>query len=738
MDPSTLTWGALDPGNDFAAEAIRSIFANGAGGGPGGGIGPAGTVTGNLLGYIAGGVGLIMIMFVVYNAVVQATAAAESGRVRDERRSSWSVLRVALAALLLFPLANGFGAGQALLSQIALAGLGLGVAGASTAVQQIGPQAQLINQPMIPGVKRVVSGLIVDELCAALVNEAANNPRLIPSPSPVQGTSLPGGGGSFVTVSYDMGSGNTTTGAVCGSVTVRTYSGTAAGGTIDMSGQQQAILDDVLTGTIRPAVRVVAQDLWQHRGAGSLTPLMSTLQSATASYIAQLTAAATTATQSLRSLYTLQTMRNGAADDGGVTQLGAMGWSGLGAYYFELARLQGQESALMSAVPVVNPPSWDGLGTYFSGDLAPLVRAALEFQDRLDTYVATSDPLDVAPGGADLFAGATPSRDGAGVLEGVLRRMNFSEAVLGTFMRHLAPSQTDWADPFSATMNLGNDMVMIALAAIGAAAVLASGVTSTALTAWNLMTFNFAGAAATVTGHAVMQFLATPIYYALLAILIPGAFMAFVVPMVPAVLWTMGVLGWLVRFVEAQIAAPLWLFAHVSFAGDGIHGRGVRGWGNVFVLLTQPILMVAAMFVSYWAFATYFHLLNIGFYTAASFTLQQGWLVANLFGVIVLLCMYVLTLTVGEIQCFRLLSALPTRAAEWIGIDATERVDSHALTQAATMVGMASVIDELNKGTASVVAAKEAPVLAEDSNRMLGMDRTVAASTEASAPLDAE
>ena len=81
-------------------------------------------------------------------------------------------------------------------------------------------------------------------------------------------------------------------------------------------------------------------------------------------------------------------MRRGNADAGaGVAQMQDFGWSGLGAYYASLARLNGHAFALVASVPVVTGPSYQGLGRYLSSDLAPLVQAARSYGDRLQAYV---------------------------------------------------------------------------------------------------------------------------------------------------------------------------------------------------------------------------------------------------------------------------------------------------------------------------------------------------------------
>jgi len=453
----------------------------------------------------------------------------------------------------------------------------------------------------------------------------------------------------------------------------------------------------------------------------------------------------------LRGQYTAQAMRNGSvgAQDA-QTQIAALGWSGAGAYYAELGRLNGLTLSLLSATPTVNPPNWQGLGRYLAADLAPLVHAVAEFQDRLNTYIATTDPLDQPAGSADLFSGATPTGDGVGLLEQVTRRLNISERVLKLFTTALAPTANNWADPFAALVKLGHGMVLIALTALGAAGLMASATASTAMVAWNLLTLNVSGAAATFSGHLVMNALGTPIFYGLMALLVPGLIIAFVLPMIPMLMWTMGILGWLILFCEAMVSVPLWAFAHMTFQGDGLHGRGLRGYGILFNLLLRPTLMLFGLLLSYFCFAAISRLIFMTFSIASGFALSAGWLVSNLLGVVVMLAMFVLAHTVALIACFRMIALFPQHVPTWLGLEAADRLDTHSLAQDAGLIGLGATLREIRTGATGGVSglangragqrALGGPAQEAESSQPSGggMDRTVAIATEAAPPTKRE
>lgn len=752
-NPYNPVWNALNPGTDWTAQLIRSIFpvpgGAGAGAAGGGAIGTEATVIGGMLGQLTGAVMVVMIAFVGYGFIQQSLAAAETGRLLGNRTNSWLPVRLAFAALMAVPVLGGFSVANAVVSQVGLWGIGLAHNLYESAIQAIGPDAEPIGEPIIPGTKKVVAGLMEVELCRALVNAAAGNPNLVPAPQPITGVAA--GLDGYVTWSYSLALGNQTGAPVCGTVTIRTTGNggaTAIDAALDMSATERTIVTRILQEDIRPNAEAVGQNLWQNRQAASLDPMQNMLEATTADYTARLTQAATTITASLRGQFTAQAMRNGStgAQDA-QTQISALGWSGAGAYYAEIARLNGLTLSLLSATPTVNAPNWRGLGRYLSADLAPLVHAVAEFQDRLNTYVATTDPLDRPAGSADLFSGASPTEDGSGLLGQVVGRLGISDAVLNLFVRSLAPTANNWADPFAALVKLGHGMVLIALAGFGAAGLLASATASAGMMAWNLLTFNVSGAAATFSGHLVMSFLGTPIFYGLMALLVPGLVIAFVLPMIPVLMWTMGILGWLILFCEAMVSVPLWAFAHMTFQGDGLHGRGLRGYGILFNLLLRPSLMLFGLFLSYFCFAAISRLLFMTFSIASGFALSKGWLVSNLLGVIVMLSMFVLAHTVALIACFRMIALFPQHVPTWLGLETADRLDTHSLAQDAGLIGLGSTLQEIRTSAAGGMAglsngrtgqralggAGDAADASASSGG--GMDRTVAIATEATPPV---
>ena len=335
---SQTTWAALDPGDDWAAQVLRSIFPTGSTGTALTGIGAESSVIGRMVGLLSGYILALAAAYMAYATILQIHRAAETGRVLSERTSSWASVRLVFALVMMFPLASGFSSGQAAVMQTAMWGIGMARTVYTSAIKAIGPDAVPIATPMIPGTKSIVAGLIQNELCRALVNAASGNPNLVPAPAPIRNTVSGNSAlsGAYVSWNYAMSNGNDVDAPVCGAVSVRQPNPNAtnfAGQSVDMTTQQMSILTSVVADTIRPDAEAIAQQMWRTRQASSLGQLMSTFVNGTSTYTQQLSQVATDFTNALRaSLSTSDAARGGSLGlAANQNRLDALGWTSAGA-----------------------------------------------------------------------------------------------------------------------------------------------------------------------------------------------------------------------------------------------------------------------------------------------------------------------------------------------------------------------------------------------------------------------
>ena len=125
--------------------------------------------------------------------------------------------------------------------------------------------------------------------------------------------------------------------------------------------------------------------------------------------------------------------------------------------------------------------------------------------------------------------------------------------------------------------------------------------------------------------------------------------------------------GYLILVCEAMIAVPLWMLAHLTFEGDGLHGRGFAGYELLFNILFRPVLMLIGLFLGYFIFTCISWLIRMSFGVAAAFVLGDGWIVTDWLGLFVLLSIFVLAHVVAAIASFRMITLIPHHVPRMIG-----------------------------------------------------------------------
>jgi hypothetical protein len=165
--------------------------------------------------------------------------------------------------------------------------------------------------------------------------------------------------------------------------------------------------------------------------------------------------------------------------------------------------------------------------------------------------------------------------------------------------------------------------------------------------------------------------------------MIPGIIIAYVLPMIPYVMWTAGVGGWIVLVCEAMFAVPLWMLAHMTAGGEGLHGRAIDGWGLLFNVVFRPSLMLIGLFLSYFVFDCMSWLIRESFGIAAGFVLDNGYIVTNWIGAIVMMNIFVMLNVTAALTAFRMIALIPRHLPRLIGFNPASRVDMEGVYQQA-------------------------------------------------------
>ena len=244
-----VSWAALNPGNDWAAEVIQSLFPMyGAGSAPS--TGNEATVIGQIVDQFTGFVAAIACAFVCYNILMNIHRAAESSRILGSGQS-WMFV-----AARWLRRDHDVSARQWLLRRPGPrlserdVGRRHGQGALQNAIKAVGPDAMFIAQPMIPGTEQIVLGSDPERTL-----HGPGQPRRqhqqhgAHHPAPSTGT-YPSGGG-YVSWNYALSAGNQSGSPACGTVTIQTpppIRRPSPAQPVDMAAIQQAALNDVLKG----------------------------------------------------------------------------------------------------------------------------------------------------------------------------------------------------------------------------------------------------------------------------------------------------------------------------------------------------------------------------------------------------------------------------------------------------------------------------------------------------------
>ena len=221
-----------------------------------------------------------------------------------------------------------------------------------------------------------------------------------------------------------------------------------------------------------------------------------------------------------------------------------------------------------------------GIGQSMSYDLAPMVSAASAYMSTLRTTATTTDQSEPPSGVPTTLASITNEQQGSSVLEQIFNSMHISQWTLNHIVSFLLPSNQTWTDPFGGLMGLGSNPDEHSPARLrrGRSPRLEGrdrrhdGLPGPDLP----MGRRGSNRRRPCAGQFPRD---TDLCFANGHSCAPGIIIAYVLPMIPYVLWMAGVCGWIILVCEAMVAVPLWMLAHMTFGGEGLHGRGIEGWG---------------------------------------------------------------------------------------------------------------------------------------------------------------
>lgn len=173
-----------------------------------------------------------------------------------------------------------------------------------------------------------------------------------------------------------------------------------------------------------------------------------------------------------------------------------------------------------------------------------------------------------------------------------------------------------------------------------------------------------------------------------------GATLAIYVPLIPYMMFTVGVVGWLLLVIEAIVAAPVLAISFILPAGDEL-GKVVQGLLLLLNIVLRPVLMLFGFVLAIRLYQAVVKLVNFGMLANFNFLNTSD----SMFAWVAVLTIYGTFIIALSNKCFSLIYALPDKILRWMG-SAPEHTDaSHELHEAkSSMLKGADTVNKVSMG----------------------------------------
>lgn len=208
---------------------------------------------------------------------------------------------------------------------------------------------------------------------------------------------------------------------------------------------------------------------------------------------------------------------------------------------------------------------------------------------------------------------------------------------------------------------------------------------------------------------AVTNVLYPALYLLLGALMTMGALLGMYVPMIPYVVFTASVIGWLIAVVEAMVAAPIIALGILSPGGQSeVFGRAEPSVMIIFNLFLRPTLMVFGLLVASFVANVVIKFICMGFQYAMRDVMTQ---LPGLVEEIIFIAIFASIIFTSMNQVFTLIHHIPERILTYIGGQAMQFGEGQAAqAMKGAVEGAAGGLAAAGKGTAEGVE-KEAQAL---------------------------
>ncbi len=590
--------------NDRGAEWVRSMFT--LAGAEESDLQPLAQALGPMLSVYSQGALVLGGIIIGWTLLSVVTETAHHGVVLGKSHNEiWAPVRLIFALAILVPINNGFNAGQAMVVQFAQWGSGLATNTWSVFVEELTTSTPVVQSVPTPALREVVRRATLLEVCAQSINMAnisAKAPPPIVMAGPIQrwettDAASQGRPADYHFYLYDRQDGiraaedNAGDGEgsffgfmrwvdralnfndkypsvfsweTCGNIR---FSASSEAGDQQVLGLRHQLLaaQEAAFLEVLPQIREVAKHMalqvfpnpQEQFGVEPRKPTGTDIDIIVVRYeqaVQEAIAAAITQAQA--------NARTQAMD-----RIDEMGWVAGAAWFFEMAKWNGQVVSASKAIPEIQlrrdtygglTEGFDRLASWWRGDntqsktdidyMVPAVESADKFFEKYDRQHA----LMVAANTASIPA----AQD-----EGIFSRLT-SYLQIRSALANFAESENG---PLMRMVQLGQDLMFVTKTGL-----IGAGITGVLNTTVGLL----------------IGAISLAVYGAATAL-------AIVLPVLPAIRFIFGIVSWLLSIFEAVVAVPVIALAHLRTDGSGLMGPLAQtGYFLLLQIFTRPILMI--------------------------------------------------------------------------------------------------------------------------------------------------
>jgi len=150
----------------------------------------------------------------------------------------------------------------------------------------------------------------------------------------------------------------------------------------------------------------------------------------------------------------------------------------------------------------------------------------------------------------------------------------------------------------------------------------------------------------------------------IMALIAGGVSLAFLLPMLPFILWVGAVSGWLLLVIEGILGAPLWAVCHLNPRGEEFHGGAGAGYMLVLEMALKPVLMVFGFCFAVLVSVPLGQFINRVFFS--TFQLNQGGFVGFI-GMLAAMGIYASLMLSMMRYTFGFIHKIPEQLLRWMG-----------------------------------------------------------------------